>query len=355
MTKHTTQPYSKLIAQQWLLKLLRKLPSTQQGFFKLATALYILALFYLLAVLIIDHINLVHMITAMLTPTALLIATATGSWFRKRIDIGTSRADRRKKLLHRLVKTVIKATPNKTGEYLLKRFVPSTTAPYVFPTPQNERLIAEIENLNCDVVLGTGHIDNTEVLAQSRHGAYQQKNRLSLMLISQQIKASSVLNFIAYTHLMPVNKTTYEQYMTGELLDSDLSADFVCRPDEPAFAILLLSIGLDRYRLKQLFKNRTQGQFDRFLARLGLPPFSTNDLYQAEYDLWVGVIHHLRQLLQHQTTMQAATRIVAHPFNGKIEQLLLAAGFNKPNTAKTNGKKLCELTLTLIEDIEKSA
>jgi hypothetical protein len=98
-----------------------------------------------------------------------------------------------------------------------------------------------------------------------------------------------------------------------------------------------------------MFKNRPIGKFDQMLSKIGLPPFRANDLYEAEFDLWVGLIHHLRQLLQNQKTVQWPVSIIAQSFNKKVIRVLEDAGFNKREETSADGEPLFELKLSLNE------
>lgn len=169
------------------------------------------------------------------------------------------------------------------------------------------------------------------------------------MLISHKDNTSNTLTFTGFTHLTPVSEATYKKYLNGKISDYDFGADLVCSLDEPAFAIIIFSQGLDPYRLKQVFRNRSMGKLDQLLSNIGLPPFRTNDMYEAEFELWVGLIHHLRQLLQNQKIVQWPAYILAKSYNLKVMQILESAGFNKREETSADGESLFELKLTLHE------
>lgn len=344
---HRQAPANKTIID-WLMKQLQQLPSTRQAFFKLAAACYTLTLVFLLASMFGESISKAEVIAAILVPLLFLIIVGVGLWLRKRLDQQFSPSVKRKEMLYRLLSTVTKPHPNRKGEYVFKRFRPSTTAPYHFPPSDNDKLIAESAKLNSALFLGASHEDTLDIKL-CRNRSHQRKNPFSLMLISHQNKTSGTLTFIGFTHLVPVNEETYNNYLDGKIADTDYSSDLVCSLDEPAFAIILFSQELDRYRLKQVFKNKTMGKLDRLLSRIGLPPFRANDMYEAEFELWVGLIHHLRQLLQNQKTVRWPTTILAKSFDSKVMRILEEAGFNKREETSADGESLFELKLTLQE------
>lgn len=335
----------------WLMKQLQQLPHTRQAFFKLATACYSLTFLFLIASLFGETITKAEVIGAILLPLMFLLIVGLGAWIRQRIDQRFSPSEKRKAMLHRLVSTVTKPHPSNANEYILNKFRPSTIAPYHFPPPDNDRLIAEAAKLNCAVFLGSAYEDTLERKLRRNH-AHQRKNPYSLMLVSHQDAVGDTLKFIGFTHLIPVNEANYHKYLDGKIHDNDFGADLVCSVNEPAYAIIIFSLGIERYRMKRLFKNRTISKLDRTLSKIGLPPYKANDLYDAEYDLWVGLIHHLRQLLQHQTTVQWPTNILAQSFNKKVMQILIDAGFQQRNKTSADGEPLFELKLTLHEAVE---
>ena len=96
-----------------------------------------------------------------------------------------------------------------------------------------------------------------------------------------------------------------------------------------------------------MFKNRPIGKFDQLLSKIGLPPFRANDLYEAEFDLWIGLIHHLRQLLQNQQTVQWPINIIAQSSNSKVIRVLEDTGFNQREDTSADGEPLFELKLNL--------
>lgn len=334
----------------WLIKQLRQLPSTRQAFFKLATVCYSLTFLFLVASLFGERVSKVEVAGAILLPLLFLVLVGFGAWVRQRIDQRFSPSFKRKVMLHRLVSTVTKPHPSNADEYIFKKFRPSTVTPYHFPPPDNDRLIAEAAKLNCAVFLGSAYEDTIDS-KQRRNHSHQLKNPYSLMLVSHQDKSSTALKFIGFTHLIPVNEATYHQYLDGKIQDNAFSADLVCSLDEPAYAVIIFSLGIERYRMKRLFKSRSIGKVDRVLSKIGLPPYRANDLYDAEYDLWVGLIYHLRQLLQHQTTVQWPTNILAQSFNKKVMHVLTDAGFKQRTETSADGEPLFELKLSLHEAV----
>jgi hypothetical protein len=334
----------------WLVKQLEQLPYTRQAFFKLATASYSLTFLFLLISLFGESVSKSQIIGAIALPLLFLIVISIGLWLRKRIDQQFSPSLKRKEMLVRLVSTVSKPHRHRKGEFVFKRFRPSSTEPYHFPLCDNEKLIAETAKLNSAVFLGEAYENNIEHKL-SRNLSHQRKNPLSLMLISHKDKISGALTFIGFTHLLPVTEATYKAYLEGKIADNEFSADLVCSPDEPVFAVIIFTQELDRYRLKQVFKNKTMGKRDRLLSNIGLPTFIANDIYEAEFALWVGLIHHLRQLLQNQKTVQWPINILAKSYSPKVIQILEAAGFNKREETSADGESLCELKLTLHEAV----
>lgn len=341
------EPFYKTVIN-WLIKQLQQLPDTRQAFFKLATVSYSLTFLFLLVSLFGENISKSTIAGAILLPLIFLFVIGIGLWLRKRIDQQLSPSVKRKELLINLLSTVSKPHPNKKNEFVFKRFRPSSTEPYHFPSSDNDKLIAEVAKVSSAML--TGDIFEDSVAhKRSRNYAHQHKNPFCLMLISHKDNANNTLTFTGFTHLIPVNEATYKKYIDGKITDHDFSSELVCRLNEPAFAVIIFSQGLDPYRLKQVFKNRSMGKFDRFLSSIGLPPFRENDMYEAEFELWVGLIHHLRQLLQNQKIAQWPTFILAKSYNLKVMQILEGAGFNKRKETSADGESLFELKLTLHE------
>ena len=332
----------------WMIKQLEQLPHTRQSFFKLATVCYSLTFIFLLISLFGNSISKTQIIGAIVFPLLFLFIVGLGTWLRKRLEQRFSPSLKRNEMLFRLVSTVSTPHPSRKNEYVFRRFRPSTTDPYYFPPSDNDRLLAEAAKLSSTSFLGAASQDTLEDKL-TRNYAHQRKNPFCLMLVSDKNKPNNALSFIGFTHLIPVNEITYNQYLAGKIGDNDLNANHVCGTDEAAFAIIIFSLGLERYRLKQVFKSRPNGKLDRMLSKVGLPPLRANAMYTAEFDLWVGLIYHLRLLLQNQNIVQWPATILAKSFNSKVMHMLEGAGFSKREEYTADGESLFELRLTLHE------
>lgn len=332
----------------WLIMQLEQLPHTRQSFFQLATVCYSLTFVFLLISLFGNNISKIQIVGAIVIPLIFLTIVGIGIWLRKRLAQRFSPSLKRNEMLFRLVSTVSTPHPSNKNEFVFRRFRPRTTEPYYFPPSDNDRLLAEAAKLNSTSFLGAAREDTLDN-KQRRIHANQRKNPFCLMLLSDKNQSSNSLSFIGFTHLIPVNEATYHQYLAGEIGDNDLNSDRVCGLDEAAYAVIIFSLGLERYRLKQVFKNKPNGKFDRLLSKIGLPPFRTNAMYTAEFDLWVGLIYHLRLLLQNQKIAQWPATILAKSFNSKVVHMLEGAGFNKREELSADGESLFELKLTLHE------
>ncbi len=332
----------------WLITQLEQLPHTRHSFFKLATVCYSITFVFLLISLLGNHISKIQIVGAIVIPLLFLTVVGIGTWLRKRLAQRFSPSLKRNEMLFRLVSTVSTPHPSNNNEFIFRRFRPSTTEPYYFPPSDNDRLLVEVAKLKGTSFLGAAREDTLDNKLRRNH-AHQRKNPFCLMLVSDKNKLNNSLSFIGFTHLIPVNEATYNQYLTGEIGDNDLNSDRVCGPDEAAFGVIIFSLGLERYRLKQVFKNKPNGKFDRLLSKVGLPPFRANAMYTAEFDLWVGLIYHLRLLLQNQNMVQWPATILAKSFNAKVVHMLEGAGFNKRKEVSADGEALFELKLTLHE------
>lgn len=332
----------------WLVMQLEQLPHTRQSFFKLATVCYSFTFIFLLVSLLTNNVNKTQIVGAIVLPLLFLTIVGIGTWLRKRLAQRFSPSLKRNEMLFRLVSTVSTPHSSNKHEFVFRRFRPKTTEPYYFPPPDNDRLLAEAAKLNSSSFLGAARKDTQENKLRRNH-AHQRKNPFCLMLVSDKYKPNNSFSFVGFTHLIPVNETTYNRYLTGEIGDNDLMPELVCALDEPAFAVIIFSLGLERYRLKQVFKNKPNGKFDRLLSKVGLPPFRANAMYTAEFDLWVGLIYHLRLLLQNQKIVQWPATILAKSFNSKVTHMLEGAGFSKREEVSADGEALFELKLTLHE------
>ena len=130
---------------------------------------------------------------------------------------------------------------------------------------------------------------------------------------------------------MPVNEPTYLKYIDGKLSDYDFSADSICHPSEKAFALIIFSLGLDRYALKRLHRavapNWFEEKVDALLFKLGVTPVPNKDLFRAQKVLWAALVSHIYDILQSQPFEMPKVKLVAQGFNSKVSGVLEIGGF----------------------------
>lgn len=330
----------------WVLRFLQKLPSSKKAFLQLTGTLFSLAIIILLTRALGERKSSADIIATVLIPLAILLLVATGSWLRKWIDQRYGPSKRRERLLLQLVDTAATHHSDVTSEITLRSFTPKAKGLYAFPKPNDEDgLVTEATKLNCAAFSGSAYADSFE-RKYRRNGSHQRQNPRSLMLVAYKRTRADVTNndlYIGFTHLIPISESTYLNYINGKINDNDFSAALVCRPTEIAYAIIIFSIGIDRYKLKQIIKDRNLNILDRFLSKIGLPPFRIGDMYEAEFNLWIGLWYHLKELLNTQTFYNSPVVLVAQSLNSKVAQVLKSIGFEQLEGLSADGEYLFQL------------
>jgi hypothetical protein len=220
------------------------------------------------------------------------------------------------------------------NEIHLRRNRPKLGYLYRFPDADNrDGLLHKAAELNTTIFSSSTFKDSFDAKYE-RNESHQVKNEHAIMLIAHPLESagteiSTPVEYIGFTHLIPINKVTYRQYLKGEISDIRFSDQLVCSPSEPAYAILVFSLGLHRWRMKEIVQGRKLSVFDRILARIGIPPFDIGSLRDAEQHLWVGFVHHLQVLLKNQKLQQLPVILLAQSFNEKVSNVLTEIGFRK--------------------------
>jgi hypothetical protein len=219
---------------------------------------------------------------------------------------------------------------------------------YTFPDPlEHDGLLKEASRLNCVAFSNSAFADSFEA-KERRNGSHQRKNPHSLLLMAYQHHAGSPgpsgsAEYIGFTHMIPIDEPTYVRYVEGKIEDNSFSARDVCGPDEKAYAILVFSLGLDRWRIKEIITGRKLTFLDRLFQQIGLPPFRIGNLYEAELNLWIGFLHHLQVLLREQRFSRYPVVLLAQNFNAKVERVLKNIGFTRLEGLSADKEHIFEL------------
>jgi hypothetical protein len=153
-------------------------------------------------------------------------------------------------------------------------------------------------------------------------------------------------HFMGFTHLIPISEGTYHDYIRGKISDTDFNASLVCSPDQEAHAILVFSLGLDLWRLKEIITGRRLGKVDRLFKKVGLPPFQIGSLHEAEEDLWRGFFYHAQVLLRQQRFSSYPVIFLAQSLNASVKRVLRISGFIMlDGRISADGEELFEIKL----------
>jgi hypothetical protein len=322
-----------------VLQGLRKLPSSKEAFFKLLLAL--LGLFTVLPVLFLIG-NPTATLPKLLTGPAVAFGTLTlvliGTRLRKYVDQRGGPGDARKKSIKNLLRPLLKPNPRMNGVYILLEASPPEKVICKFPHPkETDGLLKEVTLVNCAAFRGSAFEDTFDH-KHLRNGSHQRKNPLALLLMGlpdahfskgkAERKVSGV-QWVGFTHILPVDESTYIKYINGQICDKDFGADLVCRRNEPAFALILFSLGLDLYRLKQLYGRIPRAWLDTMLFHVGIAPDPGKKLLQAQRFLWMGLLFHISKILNQQSLAMPTVKLVAQSFNQKIIDILEAGNFTE--------------------------
>jgi hypothetical protein len=264
-------------------------------------------------------------------PVLLLVPVIVGTWTRKRMDQRFGPRARRRDMLLDLKQAASQAHPDRPDEVVFRDFQPRARSLYRFPDPfDGDGLLTQAAALNCAAFASSTFADSLAAKLR-RNGSHQRRNPFVIMLMAHEKPAgpddAAREAFVGFTHLIPITEGTYNEYIAGKIGDNDFNADLVCRPDEEAYAIIVFSLGLDRWRLKEIIQGRRLNAFDGFLAGIGVPPFWVGDMYDAERRLWAGFVHHARQLMENQRFAGLPVTFLAQSFNLKVERVLKEVGF----------------------------
>ncbi len=323
-----------------LLTSLRKLPSSKEASTKLLLALLGLSVILPIILKFGDiSTTLPKLIVGPASALSLLLLILIGTWLRKVLD-QRGRVEVRKKAIQILLQPVLKPHATLKGTYTLIRTSPIPTLIHKFPDPrETDGLLKEAATINCAAFRGSAFEDTFEN-KYSRNGSHQRRNPRAVMLMgftgSHFRSRPSVVSgdqWVGFTHVLPVNESTYLKYINGTISDKDFSADLICPQNEPAHALILFSLGLDLYRLKRLYARTPPGWIDRsmdtFLFRIGVGPRPNQKLFRVQKLLWTVLVYHIREILDHQSFTMASVKLVAQSFNRKVIDILSAGGFTE--------------------------
>lgn len=331
-----------------MIRLLRRLPTTRQGFTRLAGTAYGAAAMIVGARALAAPPDVVKIIVPFSLSTLAVICIGTGTWIRRRLDQRFGPRERRLKVLLQLRQAASHPHDHSPGELVIRKYRPRAENLYAFPdVHDNDGLLTQVAQLNCAAFSNSAFADSFKGKYR-RNGSHQRKNPHSLMLVAHEPPGGSdqpveKSRYIGFTHLIPISEATYISYIEGKIKDNDFNAALVCSPNEEAHAILVFSLGMDRWRIKELITGRKLNALDRFFGRIGLPPFRIGDLYEAELNLWIGFLHHLQTLLREQRFSKYPVVLLTQSFNAKVERVLKEIGFVALDELSADGERLFEL------------
>jgi hypothetical protein len=255
---------------------------------------------------------------------------------------------------------VLKATGSKSARapkgIAMLPFSPSVPGIYRFPKIDDpDGAFSRAVELNC-VAFSSSIFADSYARKLKRNKEHQEKNPFAIMLVQHHGDSEDANDepYIGFTHLLPVSESVYRDYTNGNIKDNDFCADDVCSLDEEAYGIIVFSLGMDRYKLKQLVKKRGMTSAERLLAQVGTPSLNTQGLRGTELALWEGVVVHLHQLLDEQRFYGDSVRLLAQNLNTKVASVLRLIGFKQLNKKSGDGDDLFELKVSKPTGVARS-
>ena len=342
----------------WVLRGLRLLPSSKERLFNLLGSLVAFAFVGPVILYVTDDLNsILRLIATPLIAIGSLVAVLSGAWIRKKIDQRMPLGKKRNLRTSDQIRHFLKKHSSSPGKFALRSLRLRNVEAYVFPDPgEKDGLLLEVARVNCAAFKGSSFEDTFDEKYR-RNGSHFRKNKYSVMLMSLKTNVNRVngdtpkggdIKWVGFTHLLPITEGTYNKYLDGKISDVDFNADDVCDLEKEAYAIIVFSLGLDRFTLKKLHKRGVITRLDRLLSRIGIAPHSNTTLQNAESDLRIGLFYHLQTLLRYQKpTIQGTMRLVAQSFNPKIVDVLHEAHFRNLSKRSKDGEDLYELILQI--------
>lgn len=332
-------PIGRTTAIGLLFWMLRLLPRRQEQLKKCIGTPVAIGLLYMATSALGDPISGVELSVGLAAPPLSLVLILAGTWVRKQVDQRFTSTAQRLERLHELRRITSRAHDSRPGEIVLRDVDSPVRELFQFPDPSNEDgLLTVATELNCAAFASTPFRDSFEAKLD-RNGSHLLRNPYTIMLMAHEEpsgqRGAEKNQHVGFTHLIPVTHGTYKRYVRGEIGDNDFDSDLVCQPYEEAYAIIIFSLGLDRWRLKEILQERKLSGWDRFLARVGIAPAWIDDMYEAEQNLWWCFVEHVTYLMAHQRFVDFPVTLVAQSLNRKVEKNLKAIGFAQlPGTSK---------------------
>ncbi len=122
-------------------------------------------------------------------------------------------------------------------------------------TAASKQLVEIGGKLNASAFRRTPH-RGTDQEKISRNASHVERNPSSIMLIKAPAFRGfrpGPLDFIGFSHVLPLTIAGYDKYVRGEEKDNDFSADSICRPNQRAHALLFFSLAIDPSAVKRLY------------------------------------------------------------------------------------------------------
>lgn len=262
---------------------------------------------------------------------AILVIIVT--WLRPILELRQSPAEQRAQVLKEQLNIYVKRPADPLEPFALRRWNFKKKSLFYFPAPDNSDGLMRIAGeLNYWIFRNTAFGDSLDTKI-ARNTGHQRKNPNVLMLLAHpnqdtEENTKVPMQWIGFTHLIPVNQHTYNAYLSKKINDNDFDASYVCPSDEPAYAVIVFSIGMDRYKIKALHSEEIKLKKKRSWKEAYQNFSQPSSLFlEADKFLRDGLVFHLRHIIENQKWETRTAKVVTQSLNRKVVNVLLAADF----------------------------
>lgn len=168
----------------------------------------------------------------------------------------------------------------------------------------------------------------------SRNLSHARANGKTIRILSRRVnKETSEISikdetdWVGFSHIIPISRSTYEKYTTvgggnAGIEDIYFSDEYVCKPGEDAFALLLFTVAINPTMVKELDKD-PEGETD------------PQSIGRAYHDLYLMVVEHICDLFDSNVLRSNEVWVVAQAFHPKVAVVLKDIGFEHVSQART--------------------
>lgn len=325
-----------------IIKALKEVPIGKNKYLNVLWPLLGTPAILLYALFMHKKITTLDLFSGVITSVFLFFIFTIASWLRKVMDqryVPAKQFDLCRELFDKvIVLNQLACTELEKSDFFY-------TTDYCFPNGlDKDGLLEKVSRINYKCFSASVFADSFD-RKYRRNKSHQKKNSLCLMLVSFSELISTVVDYIGFTHLIPIDEITYGEYVDGKISDMDFSARQVCSEIEPAYAILIFSLGFDAYELKRYIQGRELNHIAKVMEKIGVQPYKIMDMRDAEYYLWVAFAYHLCQLLKNQKFVDDEVVLLAQSINKTIASLLLAIGFKELKGRSADNERIFEFRI----------